>query len=277
MGLFAESLKKLDKICVQFISKAMVLTMLGAVEEGNVLKVIDFVNTHGRRVTGACIYKAIEKGHADMLTFLASTGQFVVNGSYNRGQLLTDNIDLAESIDSPLTHATSAPKNNLELVQVLMQNGAKVQPRDLYHAICGNKGDVLEYFILSGADLSNANLSNTNLSNANLVEVKLTNPNLTNSRLTGTDLSYSDCIEADLAETDFVGSNIIGANFVRANLAQARFGDVNFNECLLTDANLYKTKFFGVESLTSMQIKAAKNWSEGIYDAKLLAKFNSAN
>ena len=130
---------------------------------------------------------------------------------------------------------------------------------------------------LSGADLSNANLSNTNLSNANLVEAKLTNADLTNSRLTGTNLSYSDCIEADLADVDFVGANIIGVNFVRANLTEARFGDVNFNECLLTDANLQKTKFFGVESLISQQIKAAKNWSEGIYDAKLLARLNSAN
>ena len=62
---------------------------------------------------------------------------------------------------------------------------------------------------------------------------------------------------------------------MRANLAQAYFGDVNFKECLLTDANLKKTKFFGVEDLRVEQIKAAKNWSEGIYDAKMLANLNS--
>ena len=125
---------------------------------------------------------------------------------------------------------------------------------------------------LSGADLSNANLSNANLSYANLVETKLNNANLSNSLLTGANLSYADFIEADLQEVDFVGANIIGANFVRANLAQAYFGDVNFNLCRLNDANMQKTKFFGVENLTVEQIKTGKNWSEGIYDAKILAR-----
>jgi BTB/POZ domain-containing protein KCTD9 len=127
---------------------------------------------------------------------------------------------------------------------------------------------------LSGADLSNANLSNANLSHANLVETKLTNADLNNSQLTGADLSYANFIEADLQEVDFVGANIVGANFVRANLALAYFGDVNFNQCLLTAANLHKTKFFGVENLTVEQIKQAKNWSEAIYDAKISAKLN---
>lgn len=125
---------------------------------------------------------------------------------------------------------------------------------------------------LSGADLSNANLSNANLSHANLVETKLTNANLNNSLLTGADLSYADFIEANLQNVDFVGANIVGANFVRSNLAHAYFGDVNFNQCLLNDANLQKTRFFGVENLTVEQIKTGKNWSEGIYDAKMLAR-----
>ena len=121
---------------------------------------------------------------------------------------------------------------------------------------------------LSGADLSNANLSNANLSYANLAETRLDNVNLNNSKLTGANISYATFIEAKLQNVDFVGANIIGANFVRANLAQAYFGDVNFNQCLLDDANLQKTKFFGVENLTVKQVKTAKNWSEGIYDAK---------
>ena len=130
---------------------------------------------------------------------------------------------------------------------------------------------------LSGADLSNANLSNANLSHANLVETKLINTKLNNCNLTGANLAYSNFIEADLQDVDFVGANIVGANFVRANLAQAYFGDVNFNECLLTDANLQKTKFFGVENLKIEQVKDAKNWSEGLYDAKMLAKLNSVS
>ena len=127
---------------------------------------------------------------------------------------------------------------------------------------------------LSGADLSNANLSNANLSYANLAETRLDNVNLNNSKLTGANISYATFIEAKLQNVDFVGANIIGANFVRANLAQAYFGDVNFNQCLLDDANLQKTKFFGVENLTVKQVKTAKNWSEGIYDAKMLSKLN---
>ncbi|WP_233219981.1 pentapeptide repeat-containing protein [Pleurocapsa sp. CCALA 161] len=133
-------------------------------------------------------------------------------------------------------------------------------------------GADLSHAYLSGADLSNANLSHANLSHANLVETKLNNANLTNSLLTGADISYADFIEANLQLVDFVGANIIGANFVRSNLAQAYFGDVNFNECRLNDANLQKTKFFGVENLSVKQIETAKNWSEGIYDAKLLTK-----
>ena len=125
---------------------------------------------------------------------------------------------------------------------------------------------------LSGADLSNANLSNANLSYANLVETKLNNANLANSLLTGANLRDADAIEADLQEVDFVGANIVGANFIRANLAQAYLGDVDFNHCRLDDANLKKTKFFGVENLTVEQVKSSKNWSEGIYDAKMLAR-----
>lgn len=136
-------------------------------------------------------------------------------------------------------------------------------------------GADLSHAYLSGADLSNANLSNANLSHANLVETKLNNANLSNTQLTGANLSYGDFIEAELQNVDFVGANIIGANFVRPNLAQAYFGDVNFNECLLDDANLQKTKFFGVENLTIGQIKSGKNWSEGIYDAKIISQFNS--
>lgn len=130
----------------------------------------------------------------------------------------------------------------------------------------------LSHACLSGADLSNADLNNANLSHANLVETKLNNANLTKSQLTGADLSNADFIEADLESADFVGANIIGANFVRSNLAQAYFGDVNFARCRLNDANLRKTKFFGVENLSVEQIESGKNWSEGIYDAKLLAK-----
>ncbi|MEO1669816.1 MAG: pentapeptide repeat-containing protein [Cyanobacteria bacterium J06631_2] len=133
-------------------------------------------------------------------------------------------------------------------------------------------GADLSHAYLSGADLSNADLSHANLSHANLVETKLSNANLSNSLLTGANISYASFIEANLQSVDFVGANIIGANFVRSNLAQAYFGDVNFNQCRLNDANLQKTKFFGVENLTVEQIKTSKNWSEGIYDAKMLAR-----
>ncbi|MBE9171042.1 pentapeptide repeat-containing protein [Pleurocapsales cyanobacterium LEGE 06147] len=125
---------------------------------------------------------------------------------------------------------------------------------------------------LSGADLSFANLSHANLSHANLVEANLSNANLSNAHLTGANLAYADMIEADLQDVDFVGANLMGANFVRANLSQAYFGDANFSQSLFTDANLRHTKFFGIENLTPEQIKAAKNWQEGIYDTGLHKK-----
>ncbi|GAB4537716.1 MAG: hypothetical protein Tsb0014_26780 [Pleurocapsa sp.] len=127
---------------------------------------------------------------------------------------------------------------------------------------------------LSGVDLSFANLSNANLSQANLVETNLNNANLNNAHLTGADLAYTNLIEADVQNVDFVGANLLGANFVRANLAQAYFGDVNLTQASFTDANLRQTKFFGIENLTSQQVKAAKNWQEAIYDTKMLAKLN---
>jgi uncharacterized protein YjbI with pentapeptide repeats len=126
---------------------------------------------------------------------------------------------------------------------------------------------------LSGADLSFANLANANLSYANLAETNLNNANLTNAQLTGANLAYSSLIEANLPDVDFVGANILGANFVRANLEQAYFGDVNFSDCLLTDAKLRHTKFFGVENLTREQIQAARDWQSAIYDSNLHQQF----
>jgi hypothetical protein len=125
---------------------------------------------------------------------------------------------------------------------------------------------------LSGADLSFANLTNANLSHANLVETNLNNAILTNAQLTGANLAYASLIETNLQNVDFVGANLLGANFVRANLVQAYFGDVNFSQCILTDAKLRQSKFFGVDNLTSEQVKAARDWRDAIYDTILHQK-----
>ncbi|GAB4244659.1 MAG: hypothetical protein Kow0049_34560 [Stanieria sp.] len=130
----------------------------------------------------------------------------------------------------------------------------------------------LSYSDLSGADLSYANLSHAKLSHANLVEAKLNNANLKSAYLTGANLGYASFIEAELQDVDFVGANLLGTNFVRANLAQAYFGDVNFTDSIFRDANLKQTKFFGVENLTTAQIKTAINWQEAIYDTALQNK-----
>jgi uncharacterized protein YjbI with pentapeptide repeats len=130
----------------------------------------------------------------------------------------------------------------------------------------------LSYADLSGVDLSYANLSHAKLSHTNLVEAKLNNANLRNAYLTGANLGYASLIEAELQDVDFVGANLLGTNFVRANLSQAYFGDVNFSDSILRDANLKQTKFFGVDNLTSEQIKAAINWQEAIYDTALRTK-----
>ncbi len=125
---------------------------------------------------------------------------------------------------------------------------------------------------LTGADLRFANLSNANLSNAHLVESNLSNANLSNAHLAGANLTYSHCIEANLSNSHLVAANILGTNFVRAKLDRAYFGDVEFNQCILQDATVKQTKFFGVENLTKEQIQSTRNWQEGIYDTKLLIK-----
>ncbi|MEM9274037.1 MAG: pentapeptide repeat-containing protein [Cyanobacteria bacterium P01_F01_bin.143] len=132
---------------------------------------------------------------------------------------------------------------------------------------------------LNGADLSNADLqdadfrgadlSGANLSNANLTNVDFSNANLANARLSGSDLTGANFVETNLSNVDFVGAIIADTNFVRANLERAYFGDNSFIKTNLKDAEIKKTKFFGVENLSSAQIKSAAHWQEAIYDAAL--------
>ncbi|MDJ0902044.1 MAG: pentapeptide repeat-containing protein [Xenococcus sp. MO_188.B8] len=131
------------------------------------------------------------------------------------------------------------------------------------------KGADLRNADLRGADLRGANLSNSNLSNADLTHVDFSNANLANACLTSSNLTDANFVEADLSNVDFVGAIITDTNFVRANLERAYFGDNSFIKTNLKDANLKKTKFFGVENLSSAQIKSAENWPQAIYDAAL--------
>ncbi len=125
---------------------------------------------------------------------------------------------------------------------------------------------------LSGADLRGANLSNANLSNANLANADFSNANLANARLSSSNLADANFVEANLSNVDFVGAIITDANFVRANLERAYFGDNSFIKTNLKDAIIRKTKFFGVENLSSAQIQSALYWQEAIYDAALTSQ-----
>lgn len=131
------------------------------------------------------------------------------------------------------------------------------------------KGADLSNADLSGADLRGANLSNTNLSSANLSNTDFSNANLANARLTSSNLTDANFVEANLSNVDFVGAIITDTNFVRANLERAYFGDNSFIKTNLKDAIIKKTKFFGVENLSSAQIQSALYWQEAIYDAAL--------
>ena len=131
------------------------------------------------------------------------------------------------------------------------------------------KGADLSNADLSGADLRGANLSNANLSNANLTGADFSNATLVNARLSSGNLTAAKFVEANLTNVDFVGAIITDAIFVRANLERAYFGDNSFVNTDLKDADIKKTKFFGVEDLDSGQIKAAANWQEAVYDAAL--------
>ena len=131
------------------------------------------------------------------------------------------------------------------------------------------KGADLSNADLSGADLRGANLSNANLSSANLSNADFSNANLANTRLTSSNLTDANFVEANLSNVDFVGAIITDTNFVRANLERAYFGDNSFIKTNLKDAIIKKTKFFGVENLSSAQIQSASHWQEAIYDAAL--------
>ncbi len=134
------------------------------------------------------------------------------------------------------------------------------------------KGADLSNADLSGANLRGANLINANLSNANLTDVDFSNANLANARLSSSNLANANFVETNLSNVDFVGAIITDTNFVRANLERAYFGDNSFLKTNLKDADIKKTKFFGVENLSSAQIKSALNWQEAIYDAALTSK-----
>lgn len=134
------------------------------------------------------------------------------------------------------------------------------------------KGADLSNADLSGANLQGANLINANLSNANLADVDFSNANLANARLSSSNLTNANFVETNLSNVDFVGALITDTNFVRANLERAYFGDNSFIKTNLKDADIKKTKFFGVENLSSAQIKSALNWQEAIYDVALTSQ-----
>ncbi len=131
------------------------------------------------------------------------------------------------------------------------------------------KGVDLSNADLDGADLRGANLSDANLSNANLSNADFSNANLANARLSSSNLTDANFVEANLSNADFVGAIITDTNFVRANLERAYFGDNSFIKTNLKDAIIKKTKFFGVENLSSAQIQSALYWREAVYDAAL--------
>ena len=131
------------------------------------------------------------------------------------------------------------------------------------------KGANLRNADLSGADFRGANLSNADLSNANLADANFSNANLANTRLSSSNLTATNFVEANLSNVDFVGAILMNTNFVRTNLERAYFGDNSFIKTNLKDANIKKTKFFGVENLSAAQIKSASHWQEAIYDAAL--------
>ena len=134
------------------------------------------------------------------------------------------------------------------------------------------KGADLSNADLSGANLQGANLINANLSNANLADVDFSNANLANARLSSSNLTNTNFVETNLSNVDFVGAILTDANFVRANLERAYFGDNSFLKTNLKDADIKRTKFFGVENLSSAQIKSALHWQEAIFDAALTSQ-----
>jgi len=91
-----------------------------------------------------------------------------------------------------------------------------------------------------------------------------TRPDVSNAGLYGLDLAEADLSGVDLHKADLRGTILSGAKLIGANLEGA-----NFFRAVLDGADLSGANLIGAQSLTCMQLVAAKNWQSAYRDSSL--------
>ena len=90
--------------------------------------------------------------------------------------------------------------------------------------------------------------------------------------LSGANLQEADLSGAKLQKADLSGANLQKADLGAANLQEADLSGAKLQEAHLSWANLQKAVMAGTESLTTLQVKNARNWELAFYDDDFLGE-----
>lgn len=102
---------------------------------------------------------------------------------------------------------------------------------------------MLNYSVLSKANLRNANLTGAHLGKANLIHSMLYGAQLNKALLMRATLNYSTLSNADLSESNLFEAVLINADLASANLTNTRFERANLSKASLVSARLVSTNF----------------------------------
>lgn len=199
----------------------------------------------------------------------------------------------ADLSGADLTAANFRGSDTLLLGTNLSQ--AIVKDADLSQANLSNvnlTGAWLSNSELNRANLRNANLTGAELRGCNLFAVNLMGANLQNTKIdddslegslydrktvfpsgfdpdrqkiylinSGVNLKGMDLTGRDLSDSDLSNADLSDANLNKANLRGTDLSNANLSDANLSNADLRNTK-----GITVSQLKAAKNWSQAIYN-----------
>lgn len=151
----------------------------------------------------------------------------------------------------------------LEKANLLNANlgGAKLENVDLRDANLNSTN-------LVGAKLLNANLRSTRLENANLSNARLENANMRTARLENANLSNARLENASLVNADLRGAKLEKTNLLNTDLTDARLENANLLNANLAGADLRGADLRGVVNLSAVQLEAANNETEAVYDER---------
>ncbi|MEH2180631.1 nSTAND1 domain-containing NTPase [Nostoc sp.] len=149
-------------------------------------------------------------------------------------------------------------------------SSANLSDADLSNADLSNAD--LRYANLRDANFSGANLRNANLGHANLGGISLFNTNLSDTNLNDVDFSDANLKNTNLYDADLSNADLRNAKLVNVNLSGADLRSANFKSAYLKGTNLKDTNLRAAKSLTSEQVKSAKNWDKAKYDEVFRAK-----